>query len=93
MTHDITLGPTSRAILDELLATDRFRDANEVMSHALGALADEAAMLDPARVAWRRQIEAGLADIAAGRTVDAEGVFAELRRTIATRRGDRDAAE
>lgn len=70
--------------LDDLVASGRFASREDAVREGLRLIqqqevVDEAVDLDSLDSETRAAVEAGLADIAAGRTEDAEVVFARLR--------------
>ena len=93
MLKPVHLWPDHAALAESLVASGRFNSVGEVLMHAFSLLEDEEAAREARLAKLRAQIEEGLADIEAGRTVPAEEVFAGLRRRVADHHGSRDAAE
>jgi antitoxin ParD1/3/4 len=69
------LGEKLEAVVNDLVANGRYNSKSEVLREGVRLVQEREAALRRLDAA----IDAGLADIAAGRTRDAEEVFAELR--------------
>lgn len=69
------LGEKLEAVVNDLVANGRYNSKSEVLREGVRLVQEREAALARLDAA----IDAGLADIAAGRTRDAEEVFAELR--------------
>lgn len=88
MAMPINLDPQTIGELDELVASGRFASHEDAVREGVRLLqeeqwVDEAVDLDSLDPATRAAVETGLADIAAGRTEDAEIVFARLQERYA----------
>jgi antitoxin ParD1/3/4 len=84
----LKLDPATLSDLDELVASGRFASREDALREGLRLVheqgwTDEAVDLDSLDPATRAAVEGGLADIDAGRTEDAEVVFARLRERYA----------
>ena len=88
MATTIDLDRQTLGELDDLVASGRFASREDVVREAVRLLqeregVDEAVDLDSLDPETRAAVEAGLADIEAGRTEDAEVVFARLQERYA----------
>ena len=84
MTTALNLDQQTVRDLDDLVASGRFKSREEAVREALRLLeeqdyVDEPVDLETLDPVTRQAVEEGLADVAAGRTEDAEVVFARLR--------------
>lgn len=93
MRKPIHLWPDHLALAERLVASGRFVDVRDVVFHAFSLLENEEAARDARLAILNAKIEAGLADVAAGRTIPAEEVFRKLRRKVGSRYAKPDAAE
>jgi antitoxin ParD1/3/4 len=78
MSSSYALGPHFEAFIQAQLATGRYADASDVIRAALRLLEED----DKKYAELDAAIFAGLADIEAGDTVDAETVFDELEAEL-----------
>lgn len=84
MAMPINLDPQTIGELDELVASGRFASHEDAVREGVRLLQEEEWVdLDSLDPATRAAVEAGLADIAAGRTEDAEIVLARLQERYA----------
>lgn len=79
----VTISDEARAYADGLVREGRYETLDQAVEAGVWGLQDhwddEAVELDDLSPEDRAAVEEGLADIAAGRTVPAEQVFAELK--------------
>lgn len=88
MATAISLDPDTLRDLDDLVARGRFASREDAVREGLRLVheqdwTDEAVDLESLDPATRAAVEEGLADIAAGRTEDADVVFARLNERYA----------
>jgi putative addiction module CopG family antidote len=93
MSFRIVLDRQGQEFVQRMLDEKRYEHPSEVVLDALRLLEDEEKLRHLKRAELIAKIEEGLEDVRAERTVPAEEVFAELRRLIAAKRSQRDAAE
>ena len=93
MAKTYTIRPDLEAFVDQLVASGRYLCAAEVISDGLELLKDQELAREGRRADLSAKIEEGMEDIRAGRVHDAEDVFREMEELIASKEGNRDAAE
>lgn len=93
MARPISVLPDYEAFIDRMIATGRYDTAGDVVMEALSLLEDREAGRQVRVARMRAQIDEGLEDLKAGRTVPAEQVFSELRAMIDRARSSQEAAE
>ena len=82
MTLTVDVPPQLEAMIREKVETGHYASASAVVAEALRLMQERDAAAADRLEALRRNVAAGLADLDAGRTVDADIVFAELREII-----------
>jgi antitoxin ParD1/3/4 len=87
------IGAHFEAFIRRLVDSGRYGNTSEVIREALQLLEDHEKLREIRLADLDASIEQGLADIEAGRVVDADQVFAELHKMIAERENRQDAAE
>lgn len=92
MPKTVHLWPDHLAPAERLVASGRFADVPDVVFHAFSLLEDAEAARDAKLAKLGAQIEEGLADAEAGRTVPVEEVFREFRKKLRTHHAKPDAA-
>jgi antitoxin ParD1/3/4 len=93
MPSSYAIGHHFEEFIDRMLASGRYANASEIVRAGLRLLEEhEDDRQHQVAEIWAK-IDEGLRSIRDGRTIPAEGVFAELDRMIAERRASRDAAE
>lgn len=88
MADDLELGVELDGIVDGLVASGRYKSREAVLSEGVRLVEQHAAALSR----FEAEIQIGLDDAAAGRSEDAEIVFAELLAELRAKLPDRSAA-
>lgn len=88
MATQLKLDPDTEALIDDLMANGRFASREDVVREGIRLVrkndwTDQEVDLDSLDPETRAAIEAGLADVEAGRVEDADIVFARLRERYA----------
>lgn len=82
----ISLNRDQQHFVEELVASGRFGSASSALEKAIELLKEDHRLFEE----LRRQVEIGLADAERGDLVDAEDVFAELKRAHEAEYGPQD---
>jgi len=86
MSITVNLAPEFENIIRDRMASGRYASETQVVEEALRLLEHRDAAETGNLEALRREIAIGLADLDAGRAVDAETVFQEIAEIIAVRK-------
>ncbi|HKG82320.1 MAG: type II toxin-antitoxin system ParD family antitoxin [Microvirga sp.] len=93
MAKTYTIRPDLEAFVDQLVASGRYERPEDAIAEGLELLKDQELAREGRRAELSAKIEEGMEDIRAGRVHDAEDVFREMEELIASKEGNRDAAE
>jgi len=75
----VELSTQDQAILERFVSSGRFSSMEEAVHECIQTIADDVVVDEEWREYANERIEAGLADLAAGRTIPAEQFLQELR--------------